>query len=60
MNGAVPLLPLYAFMLWTGMTLPFRDVKYYADCPVFLGWSSKGGKDGLVGMLVTPNASNLR
>ena len=23
MNGAIPLLPLYAFMAWTGTSLPF-------------------------------------
>jgi hypothetical protein len=27
MNGAIPLLPLHAFMAWAGQTLPFIECK---------------------------------
>jgi hypothetical protein len=45
MNGGVPVLPIYAFMVWTGATLCFQFHIYYIEIKEdgTSGWGGGGG-----------------
>jgi hypothetical protein len=41
MRGAIPLLPLYAFMTWTGENLPLTVVKKYGRTRSHVYWTAR-------------------